>query len=810
MRRISNLILALVALITLAGCTVTAPPPPATSPLILKSGAIIGQSFVARDSGLDAITLQMAPQTPGSGHIALSLRESPSSPELLTTADVPVSAVAAPGPYRFALEKPLRSNQSDYYLQIEVRGEGSVQVITTPSDSYVDGNLYTEGAPHTGDLVFQPGYDMVALSGDWARRALWCALVGLAAAIILVLPGLALLEIGWDGVGALPMATRLCVGMGMGVAFAPLPMLWTNAVGLHPGAWHVWLPGIVSAAVLLWRWSHRRGEQSRGGEVWEGITLGVVAIALLAVRLAPLSQIEVPLWGDSYHHAMIAQLIIDNGGLFQSWQPYVPYTTLTVQYGFPAISAMFAWVLGGNGVSGTLVAGQVLNATAALSLYPLARRMSGDRPWAGVAAVVVAGLLSPLPGYYVNWGRYAQLAGQVALPTVLWLTWAMVDDAERPWKRAVVLAVTVTGMALSYYRMAFLYAPFVLLLLLIVALPRWMRRPALAIRDIGGLALAGLMTVIFFLPWAINVAGSSLSDKITDVSSGSVPLIDVVRADYNTWLMTPSLIPWYLLALGGLGALAGLAARRWMLAALIPWVLMVAAIVAGRLIGLPGAGLMQSFAVIIALYIPISLVCGWLFSELAGLLARRAPAAHAITAALALALAAAGLPQHAAILIPASVIVSHPDIEAMRWVEANTPTDARFLVNGFSIYGGTSAVGADAGWWMPMLAHRANTMPPQYALLNEQPDPANYTRRVVDLVNTLEQVSATLPEGLRAICADKITHVYIGQGQGAVGAAARPLLDPASLRANPAFQLIYQRDLVQVFKLRRGYCGAGT
>ncbi len=732
--------------------------------------------------------------------------------DTFATAQMPISAVAAPGPYRFALPEPLGASRRDYYLQVAVRGAGAVQVITTPSDAYVDGNLYLQDAARTGDLSFALGYDLRTLVWDWIRRAVWWALVALAAAFLFVLPGLALLEVGWGGVATLPWATRLTLALGLGVAVAPLPILWTDAVGLHPGAWHIWVPGLLAAALLSWRALRRRPAPptpARAPERWPGVALALVTVAVLAVRLALLSQIEVPLWGDAYQHAMIAQLILDHGGLFSSWAPYVPYTTLTVQYGFPAMAAMFVWVLGGDGVSGTLIAGQVINATAALSLYPLARRMSGDRPWAGVAAVLVAGLLSPLPGYYVNWGRYAQLAGQAALPAVLWLTWALVEDAERPWRRALILGAAVAGMLLSYYRMAFLYLPFVLLLLAIVALPSWIKQRVRVLRDSAGLALAGVVTVILLLPWGLRVAGSSLSDKVTDPSTASIPLIDVVRADYTSWLMTPTLIPWYLLILGALGALAGLAARRWMLAALIPWTALVAAIVAGRLIGLPGASMMQSFTLTIALYIPISLTCGWLFSALADQLAVRVAAAPALTMLAALALAAAGLPQHATILTPSAMIVTHPDLEAMRWIEANTPVDARFLVNGFRIYGGTSAVGADGGWWLPLLAHRANTMPPQYALLNELSSPPDYTQRVVALVAALEGGALGSPAGLQALCTDEITHVYVGQGQGAVGVSAQPLFGAAMMQGHPAFELIYRHDLVTVYKFRRAACGAG-
>ena len=97
-------------------------------------------------------------------------------------------------------------------------------------------------------------------------------------------------------------------------------------------------------------------------------------------------------------------------------------------------------------------------------------------------------------------------------------------------------------------------------------------------------------------------------------------------------------------------------------------------------------------------------------------------------------------------------LVTWPDLNAAGWIGANTPADALFLVEGFRIYGGVTAVGSDAGWWLPLLAGRANTMPPQYALV-EQPISPGYTQRVVDLVALLEEHSPASPQGIAgAVC----------------------------------------------------------
>lgn len=803
------------ALALLGGCAKLAPPPPPAGSLPLTASQTLSQSFVAYDPGLVALEVTLAPAEPGDGTIELRLRDEPGG-AVLATASLPVAAVTRQAPYRFQLSAPVARAPADLLAELTVSGGGSVTAQTWTGDANTDGTLFRGAQPERGDLMLAPRYGGLAFAAGWLGRLGWWALLALAAAALFVLPAWALLDAAWGGFAAQPLATRATLALGAGVAVAPLPILWTDAVGLHPGPWHAWLPVALAAAWLGVRAWRRRGRPAprtavESEERWAQVALVAVTALLVGSRFFMLHQVEAPLWGDSYQHTMIAQLVLDRGGLFDSWQPYAPYTTLTVQFGFPAHVALMAWLTGGDSVAMTLVAGQVINVAAALSLYPLARRLAGGNPWAGVAAVLVAGMLSPLPGFYVNWGRYAQLAGQAALPAALWLTWALLEEEGQRWGLAALLGATVSGMLLSYYRTAFFYAPFVALLLLVVAAPRWLRAPRRAVADSIALAISGAVCVALFLPWALNVSGSSLATKVAEGTATSVPIAEAVRADYQQWRQVADFVPLGLLLLAGGAALAGLVRRRWMLAALAPWTLLVASVAAGQLIDMPGASLMQSFAVIIALYIPVGLACGWPIGALLTWAARRIGAAGLPLAAAALAVTAlAATPGQATLVAPSYEIVTRPDREAMAWIAANTPPDARFLVNGFRIYGGTSAVGADGGWWIPLLARRANTMPPQYALLNEQPSPADYTERVVGLVAALEQSSPASPAGEAALCAEGITHVYIGQGQGQVGWGGQSLLSLDALRASPAFTLVYQRDLVSIFAFSRASCGTGA
>jgi hypothetical protein len=554
------------------------------------------------------------------------------------------------------------------------------------------------------------------------------------------------------------------------------------------------------------RWKLRRGFQ-REGSFWPTLALLILAAMIFARRLAAVGALEAPLWGDSYHHTMITQLMLDHGGLFSSWEPYVPYRSLTVQFGFPLAAALYAWASGADSAQATLITGQLLNGLAALGLYPLALRVAGDNRWAGVGAVLVAGLLAPMPAYYLNWGRYAQLAGQAILPAALVLLCDALDTRPLSWRKALLAGAMVSGMTLTYYRMPFYYATFVLAWLLCWAVPRWWLSLRAWLQGAACLCVAGAAAVALVLPWALRVANSTLAD-IAEAGTQVASPLPQVWADYQTWRSLPFFLPWPLTVAALVGLAWALAARRWTAVVAGLWALGLSLIVAGQLVRLPGANLMQNFAVLIALYLPASLLVGWLI----GRIAERAPPfiRQGVLAAALVLLGAWGMLAQGVAVDPAAVYVTRPDSRAMAWIDAHTPPSARFLSQGYRIFGGLSAVGADAGWWIPLLARRSNSMPPQYALLTEAPEPPDYSRRVVELADQLEEHSPGTPESLRLLCALGITHAYIGQGQGRVGLGATQLFSAEELAASAAFELVYHRDRVQIFALRPQACRVGS
>jgi hypothetical protein len=540
---------------------------------------------------------------------------------------------------------------------------------------------------------------------------------------------------------------------------------------------------------------------------------------IFATRFWHIRNLDAPMWGDSYQHTMMAQLFIDNAGLFTSWEPYVPYYSLTVHFGFPLAVALTSWMSNMPVLKATLITGQLLNMLAIITLVPLAARFSSKNRWSGVGVVLAAGLFSLMPAYYVNWGRYAQLAGLVILPVTLWSLWELAGSPEKTWARknlvnpliSLLLAgMLIAGMVLSYYRMVFYLVFFMIAWLIIWGVIKWKLQFGLWVKAILTLFGAAVVSFILILPWVLRVSGSHLAGAVSaGITIGST--IERVVADFQVWQELTTYVPAFLLVAATAVLIWALIRRQWTIFIIPLWVLLLTTYIAGQLINIPGANMMQSFAILISLYIPIGLMVGWLIDEGTLLIDKRKSIAGPVVITLTLAgLALWGALNLRLIAHPETyALIRRPDLHAISWIRENIPSEARILVEGFTIYNARTAVGSDAGWWISLLADRQNSMPPQYALMNEIPSPPDYSERVVNLTAALESTGLDTSEGSNIICDHDISHIYIGQAQGRIGSGAQQLFSPQELADSTNYELIYQQDRVYIFSVLPGVCEPG-
>jgi len=765
---------------------------------LLSAGETIGQTFTVHHAGLQSIDIFLKSQTNSDGQLRLHVRSDPQSPVDLATAQLQVAIIQRPDFYRFAFPALSDSRQKDYYLLLELVGPGTVQVGGAPATSYLDGSAYRDGVPQDGQITFRTSFARIPMIAGFAGPTFTWVGFTLIGVFLYVLPGWALLAILGTSLPQRSWAEQLGLSAGVSLAIYPILLLWTNLIGLLLGPLYAWLPGCAALAWLVW--SLRAYGWARMSAAWHtwwrsaarypDLVLMLVIGLVFGVRFLAIGSLDVPMWGDSYQHTLIAQLIVDNRGLFDSWQPYADIQTFTYHFGFHTAVALLHWVSGAALPEATLWTGQILNGLAVVAIYPLTIRVSGNR-WAGVVAVLLAGLLVPMPMYYINWGRYTQLAGQTILPAAICLIWIALEARARDWKLLGLTWILVCGLALSHYRIlifiAFFFVAFLVIEVRRGGLRSWVFNSGLIA------AGAGLM----YLPWLVHVfAGKILSNMANRVTSAQVSA-SAATQEYNAigdlttylptlvWLVLPICIGWALWR-----------GRRGV-AVLSLWWFLVLLAANPQWFDLPGAGTLTNFAVFIAIYIPVGVLIGESFGQLIAI-QRQLIGTGAVV--LVVLLAIWGVGQRLDDLhVAQSALVTRPDLRAATWIQDHLPQDARFLVNSFFAYGGTSIVGSDGGWWLPLLAHRQTMLPPLNYSAEQGPRP-DYHEWVNALSAAVLKQGIEHPAVLQLLNERGITHVYIGQRQGRVN-YERPTLQPQQLLESVHFRVVYHQERVWIFKI---------
>jgi hypothetical protein len=770
----------------------------------------IGQTFVARHGGLTGIEFFLVPGEGLPQSLTLHLRADPQAPDDVATATLQLVPGATAGFHRFVFPALASSHGQYYYAFLEAtpQGTGSApgySVALAESTSYLDGAAYQTHEPlnaqTTFRLLYAPGYVVL----DLLKAGLGWLLSLVATGLLFVVPGWALLAWLWRG-RPLSWVTTLALATGISLALYPIVLLWTDLLRLHLGPLYAWLTVAAGLAALVWRyrrWTPRQSWASlrrwaSSDALWPDLMLALVIGLVFAVRLLVVRTLPAPMWGDSYHHTMIAQLLVDNGGLFDSWQPYVPLTSFTYHFGFHTAVALYHWLTGLETIESVIVVGQMLNGLAVLSLYPLAIKVGSSR-WAGVLAILVAGLLSPMPMYYVNWGRYVQLAGQVILPIAAWLTMELLASRDRQLGLWILTAVSVAGLLLAHYRVTILYLLFLLVAWATNTFWAWRQKSQLS-SPLFKTAALSLSSLILVLPWLWRLWTGYLPAILGEFARSQASATTLAEQN-STLMQATAYVPFPLLVVAGLGMLLALVRReRWIVPLLI-WLLLIFLTANPHWLGFPGmatvsnfAGVLNTFTVLIGLYIPVSILCGYLGSVLIEAIPKRPDWLRVgATVAAILVLSALGGRRALTIVDTKHVLVTVPDVRAMQWIQDHTPETARFLANHFFAYEDNVVVGSDAGWWLPLLAQRENTVPP-ITYGHETATEPGYIARVNELGRFVDDNALDAPQTIDLLKSSHISYVYIGSQGGNLSLEA--------LQASDAYTLVYHKDRVWIFEVR--------
>ena len=850
--------------------------------LTLSSSATIGQTFVANFDGLSGLQLLLTPQTPGTGTINIHLRSDTYTSTDIAVSSLPVSMVNATGHYSFFFTPQSTSRRIYYYVSIDIQGEGAVQVGAAGGETYLDGARYSNSIAQDGQLSFRLMYSIRRLGLGLVREFATWGVILLAGIFVFLLPGWGLLKLLWPGWDTQPEGVSLTwmekLGLSAGVSLAiyPILLLWTGLVGLRLGLLYAWLPPVAGIGGLIW---YNRASFMKRKSVVENqprsfvgylrsinlpsrwavptlpttVLLFVVALLVFS-RFWAVRTLDAPMWGDSYQHTVIAQLIVDHNGMFRSWQPYANLNSFTYHFGYHSAAAVFHWATGLAMPRTILWTGQILNIMAVLSLYPLAMKVRRNR-WSGVTAVIIAGFLAPVPMSYTNWGRYTQLAGQIVLAAVIYMLWSVtthpttsdkstititpvsLDTAPTPGasdhiRKAIILtAIVMGGLALTHFRVLifailFLAAIYINSVFSRIRATEW---KTLILKTLW----IGLGSGIIFLPWFINIYGGKILRNFTNQLSTPASAVPIDMQSYNivgplvqylpvgVWLLLPLAVAW------------GLWKQHKEIALISLWGFLLLVAANPAWLRLPGTGALSNFAIFIAIYIPAGILIGGaigLFADeffsgewqadlslkladgwKANLLrlgvvgvrknARGSRLMDSLIALVLIGVTLLGLSQRLDDLHPELyALLTRPDLRAASWINDNLHPDANIAVNSFFAYGNTLVVGSDGGWWLPVLTKRETTLPPlNYG--TERSSQSGYKTWINELSQAINDKGITHIDVINMLYERKITQVYIGQQQGRVNYYGLAVFDPRLLADDPHFRAVYHQDRVWIFEV---------
>lgn len=771
--------------------------------LLQGDGNSAGQSFVTRRASLNSLTIWLgSEQASAQGLLRVEFFNSPSDVNPIYTSTFSTSQINA----KTALGIPLPSRDAPagqaYYLRLSAVGK-SLQLFGRSEDIYPQGAFFINDIPQPADLAFRTTYryNWDALFEDVQTFVKYAWLV-IPLGFLLLIPGWLLLDL-LNGFNDFDIGARIALVVGASLAFCPVVMLWTTTLKLSWNSTALSISMVMMTTVLTIRHLQRVRTKLRSipvtlssdpnkRNVLHTIALVGIFLLTLATRLIMVRDYATPTWVDSVHHGMITRLILENGAFPASYMPYMNIQPTEYHPGFHSLLATLVWLSGLRLEQAMLLFGQVLNALAVFSTYLLTVALFSDRQ-AGLIAALLTGLFTPMPAYYASWGRYTHLAGMLVLPVFfaalkrLWntpLTTLNLSDSKARLRKSwlytaeslAILAIVSGGLFLIHYRIASFCA--------LLALAFWISQTSTTWRERinrAGLAwLGALSTILLLSPWFVPTLTQTLLPKLV-LPETRPPLFSSF-----TWQYLTAGYGRYTVLLAIFGLVLGISLRKKPALTILLWIILLFMLPNLSALGIPGGSFVNHTAVEISLYLPISILGGYIVSQTilggVGLLPTRwQQYARWIFLPFAIAFAFMGARRTLTILNPITVLSRQPDLPALAWIETNIPENETIAINPF-LWGYGIYAGSDGGYWItPLTGHV--TMPPPVLYAVSAREEVNRINQICAQIIAQGKDASQLWETLRK---NDIRYVYLGARGG--------VISPQALAGSPQFRLLYQKN----------------
>lgn len=599
---------------------------------------------------------------------------------------------------------------------------------------------------------------------------------------LMLLPGLA----GWAWLGRRGRDPLVAAAQVIGISLAVIALVaeWAFALGIHFSSISIGLLLAGFAALAIVGFIRRKPQFHK-----EHLRAGLIGLALfgslIAWRLHQADSLLLPNWVDSQHHYLIIRAILEQRGLPDTLAPYLDQP-FYYHFGFHTATALFAGLSGLSIGQAMLVFGQLLNAAISLSVYALGKTLWKDwRP--ALAAAILVGLVTRMPAYFLTWGRYPLAAGMVLLPLAMAAALRLTRKPSGK-REAAILALLTAGVLLTHYFIALLLALFLIILLMGVFLPR-LKTLLTALVASRGLLIGGGLGALLASPWIFRML--QLSSLRTGVESNLPAALDSFQAASDTaayiWkLLGPASNHWLLLP-AGIGLVWAFIKRQRVAFGI--WTVVCA------ILALPWGLALKPFRpdhFAITFFLPLSLWAGWAFWQVGNLLTswlKRNWIALLVPALFILGWCVWGYDLSAHLVNSTTVLVTESDIEALDWVQDNTPTDARFLINTTYWQSGNYR-GVDGGGWLLPYTGRWAVVPTVF--YGYSPDKAA-VRQLIQWGKSASALTTCDAAFWELVKEADLNYLYIREGTGEL--QSEGLMDCEGITE------IYQNDIIAIYEI---------
>jgi hypothetical protein len=766
----------------------------------LRSGQTIGQTFVNRRSHFNGVDLWVGIEK-DSELIKVELFHSIGDEEPLYEKLLSIRS----GKNRIEIQPRDDPPNQPYYLRLS-SPNGEIDILGRNEDIYSKGSATIKDQPIHADIAFRATYEYnISSIFEDLKVLLSRAHLIVLLFILLILPGELLLDIS-QLKDKFDWGERLALSIGLSLCIIPLLMLWTSLLYLRWGPISVWLFSGGLVATKTWRW-YRKRANTPGHRKYEpapptsdepsnqqspfliyhaqALILFLIFILSLFIRFAMVRDLAAPPWVDSIHHSLITRLIMEGGGIFDSYSPYLPPEADYYHFGFHSMFSFFIWLTGLKIPEGMLFFGQVLNALIVFAVYLLAKTLTKNNI-ASLTAGLVAGVFTLMPAYYTSWGRYTHLTGLLVLPVGFRLFSEISKQRNLTNRRTIMIfafgGISFAGLFLIHYRVAAFLGAFVLAYIIAQINPnRWFP-------TIQKTILMVLISLIFLLPWLPGTISRLILPKGNNWTGGGVSSLSQIPWNFlKPGLGTAALI------LAGFGLLIAIfLIKRFALTVLL-WTAFMYLLANLSILDLPGSGFINPLSMEITLFIPIAVLSGYAVGGMIRILDKITPnpwhtAIRYLLLIIGTGSAILGAQRLLPTLNPITFLAREADFPAIEWIGQNVAEKETILINptgwGYGLY-----MGHDGGYWIAPLSGHMTIPPPVLYGLGD--------RNEIDQINQQIEYILGIGEDARSIWdlmhSRDIRFIYIG-GRGGI-------LSPQSLESSGLFSLRYHQGGTWLFEI---------